>query len=258
MASGSETFIPPVAISGGRQIEWAPKPEPLVGCPPGLEYLIFSDQLRLLRREEVGVGSKISYIVKNSLGQQCYSVDEESDLRDRMLHGVKRGFVMHAVDKLGQESFRACHDYDGCCVGYPCTACCVNGESCATVIKVESPVGTYVGRIIQLSSKWTMRYALQDSVNQTVLVIEAPCCMLQCPCCISDDQQFKILTTDESAQIGTVRYLYNVYARDMLSNPANLEVKFPMDLDVKVKALVISTMLYIDIAIFFQGITPSR
>lgn len=255
MASGSVPSQPPLPPSGvlPNQAQWMAKPGSMMGCPPGLEYLTSLDQILVHQQVEIfevmtGIETKNRYAVKNSLGQQCYFAYEESDLCHRICCGNMRGFDMHIVDNIGQEIVRAHRDFK-CCVGCPW---CVSGESCAFIVNVESPVGTHIGRIIQLCSKWKPRYAIQDANNQTVLVIQGPCCVCSGPCCTAD-VPFNIFTADESTQIGTLARQYSGFTKEMFTNATNFGIKFPMDLDVRVKAVVLCATFLIDMMFFEQN-----
>lgn len=260
MDSGSvpSHTIPPATFNP-NETEWMSKQGFVISCPPGLEYFASLDQLQVLRQADIWTSteSKISYAVKNDFGQQCYSAYEESDIHQRMQYRNMRDFDLNILDKTGQEVVRAHRESKGCCVGCVCSSCCVNEESHSTIITVESPVGTYIGRIIQLPSKWT-QYAIQDSNNQTLLVIKAPPCTCSGPCSEPEDERFSILTVEESAQIGSITHLHNGLATEMLTNASCFDIKFPMDLDAKVKALLLCATLFLDIFMFGQNHRPRR
>lgn len=195
--------------------------------------------------------SNISYTVKNNVGQQCYAANEQSDVRHRLQDGNMRDFTIHIVDNTGQEVARAHRESRGRCVGCACSTCCISDDSDATTINVESPVGNSIGRIIQLPSNWTLRYAIQGTNNCTVFVLEIPSCMSRFSCSAPADEQFGILTADESIQIGTLTHLNNSVA-SQTSGIASSEydIKFPMNLDVKVKATVLCAAFFIDVFMF--------
>lgn len=240
----------PMAPPFPAQTQWMAKPGSIMGCPPGLEYLTQLDQLLIHQQVELleaftGIETRNRYAIKNNLGQQCYFAYEESEFCHRICCGNMRGFDMHIVDNLGQEVLRAHREFK-CCVG---CCWCIKGDSCAFIVSVESPVGVPIGRIVQLYSSWKPRYAIQNTNNETVLVIQGPCCICAGPCC-PDDVPFDVYTADESQQIGTLARQYSGFTKEMFTNATNFGVSFPMDLDVKVKALLLSATFLIDMMFF--------
>lgn len=231
-------------------LQWMNRPEAILGCPPGLEYLSTLDQILVHQKVELlevmtGWETKNKYSVKNSMGQQCYYAFEESETCHRLCCGSERGFVMHIVDNTNQEVLRAVRDFK-CCVG---CCCCVSGETCAYIIDVQSPVGVSIGRIIQLRSSWKPKYAVQNANHETMLVIEGPCCVCDGPCC-TKDIPFKVFTADGSQQIGAISRQYAGFTQEMFTDATNFGITFPQDLDVKVKAIVLCATFLIDMMFF--------
>lgn len=241
---------PPPPHPVQNQPQWMEKPGAVVGCPPGLEYLTQLDQLLVHQQIELlevmtGFETKNKYVIKNSLGQQCYYAYEESDLCERLCCGQARGFQMHIVDNVGQEVIRVNRVFK-CCVG---CCWCISGDCCAFTIEVQSPVGTSLGRIVQLHSKWSPRYAIKDANDQTILVVQGPCCVCSGPCCTAD-VPFELMTADESQNIGNISRQFAGFAQEMWTNATNFGIQFPRDLDVKAKALCLGALFLIDMMFF--------
>lgn len=235
------------------QQTWMERPEAIAGCPPGLEYMATLDQLLIQQQVELfeamtGIETKNKYAIKNSVGQQCYFAYEESELCHRLCCGSRRGFDMHIVDNMGQEVIRAHREFK-CCAG---CCCLINGDTCAYAIDVQSPVGMSIGRIVQLCSSWRARYAIQNSNHETMLVIEGPCCVCEGPCCPAD-VPFDIYTADGSQKIGTLARQYAGLAKEMFTDATNFGLTFPVDLDIKVKAILLSAAFLIDMMFFEQS-----
>nr|XP_039271271.1 phospholipid scramblase 1-like [Styela clava] len=243
--SGSQPAVIPPGAS-----QWMVRPAALEGVPPGLEYLTQLDQILIHQQVELfeaftGIETKNRYAIKNSLGQQCYFAYEESDLCMRLCCGNMRGFQMHIVDNTGKEVIRAYRDFR-CCVG---CCWCISGETCAFIVPVESPTGVPIGRIIQLCSAWKPKYAIQNERNETILIIQGPCCVWSGPCC-PQDVPFEIKTADESQTIGRLARQYAGLAKEWFTDATNFGINFPMDLDVKAKALLLSATFLIDMMFF--------
>lgn len=232
------------------QPQWMERPSGLPGCPPGLEYLSQLDQLLVHQQVELfeamtGIDTKNKYAIKNSLGQQCYFAYEESDLCMRLCCTNERGFTMHIVDNLGNEVIKATREFK-CCVG---CCCCISGDTCAYILSVESPVGTPIGRIVQMRTKWTPKYAIQNVNNETLLIIQGPCCPCSGPCCTSDTP-FELFTSDKRQNIGNISRQYSGFAKEMWTNATNFGIQFPADLEVKTKALALCATFLIDMMFF--------
>uniref|UniRef100_A0A3P8SCE2 Phospholipid scramblase n=1 Tax=Amphiprion percula TaxID=161767 RepID=A0A3P8SCE2_AMPPE len=93
--------LPPVPIL-------MPSPGRPAGCPPGLEYLIQTDQVLIHQRvdlAEMVIGWEMNnvYTVKNSMGQQVFVAAEENDIFTMQVCGPARPFTIHLHDNMGQE-----------------------------------------------------------------------------------------------------------------------------------------------------------
>jgi len=163
------------------------RPPPIPGVPAGLEYLSQVDQLLVHQQIEVfelltNWETKNRYMVKNSVGQQVYFAQEESDECQRQCCGPSRGFIMHITDNLGQEVIRVRREFK-CCAGWNC---CANCESCSMEVIVEAPVGTVIGAVKQECSFCAPTYGIFDSEGRRVLGVLGPVCFCQAICCPSD------------------------------------------------------------------------
>ncbi|XP_072044176.1 phospholipid scramblase 1-like isoform X2 [Amphiura filiformis] len=242
---------------GGKQMQWMSPPEqrPL-GCPPGLEYLTQIDQILIYGEVEpfqdlTGlpiVKDRLTnqYQIKNSLGQQVYFAYEESEVYQRNCCGRTRAFSMHITDNLSQEVIRITRPFK-CCAGY---CWCADPESsCSMELHVESPPGQVVGYVKQTKSIWSPLFAVQDGNQQTVLKISGPCNVCQSTCC-TGDIDFRILDQDGSQKIGRIAKQWGGMEREWAQHATTFRIEFPVDLDVKLKALLIGATFLIDYMYF--------
>ena len=87
----------------GPVVQWMPAPTPQGGnVPPGLEYLTYLDQLLVHQVVELleaftGWETDNKYVIKNSMGQQCYYAFEESGCCAKMCCHHKREFTMKVL-----------------------------------------------------------------------------------------------------------------------------------------------------------------
>ncbi|XP_053379773.1 phospholipid scramblase 2-like isoform X2 [Mercenaria mercenaria] len=231
---------------------WMPKPPSgPPGCPPGLDYLTQVDQILIKQQIEMmelftNWEAKNKYRLLNSMGQQVYFAKEESETCMRQCCRENRSFTMHVTDNLGNEvirlerEFRCWRDSNWC-------ACC---SCCAHRIVVEAPVGTVVGYVKQRPSFMAPKYVIMDENEKDILYIEGPCCVCQgCPC----DVNFTIHSaTDGETEVGKIQKQWGNLLQEMFTSADNFGVTFPMDLDVKMKAVMIGATFLIDF-MYFEG-----
>ncbi|CAK8673082.1 phospholipid scramblase 1-like isoform X2 [Clavelina lepadiformis] len=231
---------------------WMPIPQ-VSGCPPGLEYLTQLDQVLIHQQIELlevitDFETQNRYMLKNSLGQQCYYAHEESDLCMRLCCKNARGFVMHIDDNTGKEVIRLTREFK-CCAG---CCWCANTDHCAFMVNVESPVGNPIGQIRQDHYLWTPYFNILDANGEQIFKIKGPCCICTGPCC-PNDVPFDIHPKDTSnPPIGRIAKQYGGFLREAYTKATNFSVSFPMDLDVKMKAVLIGATFLFDMMYFEQ------
>lgn len=235
-----------------QQMQFMPRPEGIPGVPPGLEYLTQISQLLVHQQVELleilsGWEGENKYQIKNTLGQQVYFAAEESGGCERQCCGSSRGFIMHITDNLGQEVLRVTRDFK-CCAGWNCCAC---SECCAFEIRVEAPVGQVIGYSAQLQSCTRPRYSIMDAGHQEILYVEGPLCVCQGICC-TWDQEFRIMAQDRNQEIGKIAKQWTGIVREMTTDADNFSISFPVDLDVRIKAVLLGLLFLIDFMHFEQ------
>ncbi|KAL4221487.1 hypothetical protein ACF0H5_019744 [Mactra antiquata] len=233
--------------------QWMARPQGVPGCPPGLEYLCQIDQLLVKQQVELleaftGWETSNKYKVQNSMGQQVYFAAEESDMCQRQCCGPQRSFTMHITDNAGQEIIRVNREFK-CCAGCPWFAC---SRSLAHEISVEAPVGQVVGYVQQTQSCMEPRYSIMNAEREEILSITGPCCIISGPCC-TWDQEFIVHSKDGSTEVGKISKQWSGYVREVFTDADNFGVSFPMDLDVKMKAVMLGAVFLIDFMFFEQN-----
>jgi len=234
-----------------------PVPNAIPGCPPGLEYLTLLDQLLVHQKVELfeaftGIETKNKFVIKNSLGQQCFYAYEESDFCMRVCCGPERGFQMHILDNTGKEVMRVVRPFK-CCAG---CCWCADQDCCSSCIQIESPPGTAIGSIHQSKSCWVPWYEIRDANGQGVFRIKGPCCVCPGPCCTCDFP-FEIMSfndaassTGETPAVGRIVKQWGGLSKELFTDATNFSVSFPMDLEVKMKAVLLGATFLIDIMFF--------
>ncbi|XP_062849893.1 phospholipid scramblase 2-like isoform X2 [Trichomycterus rosablanca] len=212
------------------------------GCPPGLEYLTQVDQLLVHQKVELveallGWETCNHYLVRNSLGQQVFSASEGSDFCSRIICGSARSFVLRVHDNLGQEVLTLVRPLkcSGCC--FPC---------CLQELEVQAPPGTAIGYVIQNWHPYLPKFTIQNERKEAVLRVVGPFC--DCNCC--SDVNFEVTSPDEASVIGRISKHWTGLEAEMFTDADNFGVRFPIDLDVKTKAVLLAACFLIDFMFF--------
>jgi len=234
-------------MPGGQQ--WMARPENIPGCPPGLEYLCQIDQLIVKQQVELleaftGWETNNKYKVMNTVGQQVYFAAEETDMCMRQCCGPNRGFTMHITDNMNQELIRVAREFK-CCAGCQWFAC---SDGCAHEVTIEAPVGNIVGYVRQTQSCLEPRFSILDANHDEILSCAGPVCV----CCAGPcfEPEFKVFSKDGSQEVGKITKQWSGLGRELFTDADTFGVSFPMDLDVKMKAVMIGAVFLIDFMFF--------
>ncbi|KAJ3665712.1 hypothetical protein Zmor_001194 [Zophobas morio] len=229
---------------GGPPANWMPMPAGIPpNCPPGLEYLSMIDQLLVHQKIELfeaitGFETKNKFKIRNTLGQDVYYAAEDSDCLVRYCCGQIRPFDMKILDNYKTEVIHfyrplACQ---GCC--FPC---------CLQSMEVSAPPGTILGTIQQEWSIFYPTFAVKDANGDTILRIEGP--FFTCSCCCND-VEFRITSADGKTDVGKITKQWSGVLREAFTDADNFSISFPLDLDVKMKAVLMGGLFLIDIMFF--------
>ncbi|MCJ8731981.1 hypothetical protein PDJAM_G00206130 [Pangasius djambal] len=212
------------------------------GCPLGLECLTQTDLLLITQKVKLtevllGWEANNKYLVKNSLGQQVFFVAEENDCCNRNCCGRLRSFVLHVQDNGGQEVLRLTRPLRCSSCFYPC---------CLQELEVQSPPGTPIGYVVQTWHPFLPKYTVQNEMKQDVLKIVGPC--WTCKCC--SNVHFEVLSLDEKESVGRISKQWTGFLTEAFTDADNFGIKFPLDLDVKIKAVLLGACFLIDFMFF--------
>lgn len=242
---------PPQPDAPSNQYEYQ-QPAPstaAAGCPPGLEYLTQVDQIlikQVIELIEIFTGWETNnrFKVLNTLGQQVYFIQEETDCFQRQCCGPGRGFILHVTDNNQQEVMRIERPFK-CLAG----CCWCAGDGCSAFeLHVEAPVGNVIGYVRQERSGWKPKLALYDPDHTRLAVIEGPCCVFNSPCC--GDVEFPVYDPNKQQEIGMLAKQWTGALSEYFTDADNFCVKFPLDMDVRMKALFFGAMMMIDFMFF--------
>lgn len=224
------------------QPNWMPPPQSTIpGCPVGLEYLTQIDQLLIHQQVELlelvtGFETENKYRIRNTLGQDVFFAAENSNCCLRQYCGPSRPFAMSILDNTQREVIHLERPLR--CSGW-CCFCCLQR------VEVFAPVGTMLGTIEQDCSFLYPWFSIKDASGDTVLKIKGPCCY--CRCC---EVEFQILSGDGTQEVGKITKQWSGLAKEYFTDADNFGIQFPMDLDVKMKAILIGACFLIDFMFF--------
>lgn len=210
--------------------------------PPGLDYLVHVDQLIVKQKVEwleaiCGCETKNKYKVLNSMGQQIYKASEDNNCCTRNCLGANRPFDMELVDNNGTELI---HLYRP----FRCTSCffpCFLQE-----MEVHSPPGTIIGTIEQEWSIVTPQYVVKDQNGDVALRIEGPLCTFS----LCGDVEFNVLSPDGLNEVGKISKQWSGLLKETFTDADIFGISFPMDLDVRMKAVLLGACFLIDFNYF--------
>ncbi|XP_051253995.1 phospholipid scramblase 1-like isoform X1 [Dicentrarchus labrax] len=219
-----------------------PTPGRPVGCPPGLEYLTQTSQLLVHQRvemAEIAIGWEMNnvYTVKNSMGQQVFVATEENDIFTMQACGPGRPFTIHLHDNIGQEVLTVIRPLR-------CTMCCF--PCCLQELEVHSPPGNPIGYVEQNWHPGLPKFTILNEMRSPQLKIKGQ----WCDCSCMSDVIFEVMSLDESAVVGQISKQWGGFMQEGFTDADNFGISFPMDLDVKIKAVMVGACFLIDFMFF--------
>uniref|UniRef100_A0A8D0B6J8 Phospholipid scramblase n=1 Tax=Salvator merianae TaxID=96440 RepID=A0A8D0B6J8_SALMN len=210
--------------------------------PPGLEYLAQVDQVLIHQKVElveafIAFETNNKYEVRNSMGQPIFHALEQNDCCTRNCCGSLRRFSMRLEDPTGREVLRMVRPLKCVSCWFPC---------CLQELEVQSPPGTTIGYVVQTWHPFTPKFSIQNVEKETVLRVLGPC--FACSC--GGDVNFEVKTRDESRGVGRISKQWSGLLKEVFTDTDNFGIQFPMDLDVKIKAVLLGACFLIDFMFF--------
>ncbi|XP_076096155.1 phospholipid scramblase 1-like isoform X1 [Mytilus galloprovincialis] len=241
MAAGAVPPGPaPVVAQPGAAAptQWAAAGQAPPGCPKGLEYLASVDQLLVKQKVEAieaitGFETNNKYEIVNSLGQRVYQAVEDTCCCTRNCCGSTRPFDIKIMDNRNTEVIHLSR-------GLRCSSCWC--PCCLQRVTVEAPPGQVVGYVSQAWSLCKPRFKIENAEGETVLRIKGPCCQWE----MCGDIEFDVHTEDETTFVGRVTKQWTGLGKELFTDADNFGISFPVDLDIKMKAVMIGAVFLLD------------
>lgn len=210
--------------------------------PPGLELLTMLDKLIVKQKVElleafVGFETNNKYTIKAGTGQKVFYAVEDVDCCTRNCCGPARPFDIRILDMNQREVIHLNRPLrcDSCWC--PCFL---------QRVEVESPPGTIVGYVAQEWSICKPKFRIENAAGDTVLRIEGPFCTMS----ICGNVEFEVLSKDGAHKVGKISKEWAGLAREFFTDADKFGISFPMDLDVKMKAVMLGACFLIDFMFF--------
>ncbi|CAJ0594315.1 unnamed protein product [Cylicocyclus nassatus] len=214
--------------------------------PPGLEYLTMLDEIVIHQHSEcfetfTGCETKNMYSLKNSHGQKIYHATEKSNWCTRQCCGSGRAFTMHIMDNFNREILLIRRPLN--CCGKACFGLLPRLGLCRTKCTVESPPGNVIGRVEQQGFCCHTCLVVKDADGEAIMQVHSPCCLiLHCTC---QDKTFPVDKIDGES-VGSIMKKWGGCCREAFTDADEYSVTFPVNLDVKVKAVLLGATFLID------------
>jgi len=214
--------------------------------PPVLENLVTIDQFFVKQKVElleafVGFETNNKYSVKSASGQELFYAVEDVDCCTRNCCRPSRPFEMKIFNANQREvaHFSRPLRCDSCwcpCFLQKLEVCC--------------PPGNVVGYVEQEWSICSPKFRITNAAGDTILRIEGPFCTFS----ICGAVEFQVLSRDGKVQVGKISKQWSGLAREMFTDADNFGISFPMDLDVKMKMVMIGACFLIYVMLFEKSV----
>lgn len=231
-------------------VVWMPMPTLMLNCPPGLEYLAQLDNIHVLQHFEpleiiTGFETNNRYDIKNNLDQMVYFVNEDTDDYTRNAYRTLRPFVLRVTDFMGREIMTMQRPFR-------CSCCCFCCPSTRQELEVQCPPGVTIGFVAEHWNLCRAVYSIQNERKEDMMGVYGPCSTYGC----GSDSVFEVISLDGVSSIGSITRKWNGVLSAM-SDADHFEIHFPIDLDVKMKAMIFGACFLIDF-MYFESSPPQR
>ena len=93
-------------------------------------------------------------------------------------------------------------------------------------------------------------YRVKDAEGTIVFKIEGPICTYSC---FGSDVEFKVLSADGITQVGKISKQWSGLLKEAFTDADIFGINFPIDLDVRMKGVLLGACMLIDFNFFEQS-----
>ncbi|XP_033149756.1 phospholipid scramblase 2-like isoform X2 [Drosophila busckii] len=193
-------------------------------CPRGLEYLASVDQLLITEQVETWGNT---YVVKNALGQRVFVATEQSSCMSQACGGEERSINISICDNFNSEVIQVYRPED----------CC----NCCEMPAVEvSASGNLIGSIQKETTFMTPVFDIRNHAGDSVLRLKGSAL---------SHHKFELHAMNGNT-IGKIVKQWSGLARELFTDADCFGISFPLDLDVRMKAVLLGATFLIDFLYF--------
>uniref|UniRef100_H0XKT3 Phospholipid scramblase n=1 Tax=Otolemur garnettii TaxID=30611 RepID=H0XKT3_OTOGA len=140
-----------------------------------------------------------------------------------------------------------------CVLGHMCTFTRAS-NLCHSLLQLEvqCPPGVTLGFVAEHWNLCRAVYSIQNEKKENVMRVRGPCSTYGC----GSDSVFEIKSLDGVSTIGSIIRKWNGLLSAM-ADADHFDIRFPMDLDVKMKAMIFGACFLIDF-MYFERSPPQR
>ncbi|XP_073435242.1 phospholipid scramblase 2-like [Dendrobates tinctorius] len=201
-------------------------PAPMPSSSQGLEYLCQVSQMQIqIRSPFLLYCRRIIYDIKNSVGQQVYTVTEDFNCPYQYFCMGVRSFTRRMTDNTGGLVMEVHKPFE-----CPILSCCLKSET----IDVKSASGEPMAYIVKGSNQFLLTLKILNENKDEVLNITATQCFN------FFEAHLKVTNVQEKMVVGMITIKENYSSK-------TYDVHFALDLDVKMKAAILATCLLFDV-----------
>ncbi|XP_073530759.1 phospholipid scramblase 1-like [Phyllobates terribilis] len=204
----------------GAVSPWTPAPAP--SSLQGLEYLSQVSQM-LVQLKSTGLllrCTRLIFDIKNSMGQQVYTVTEDFNCLLQYMFMGYRSFTRRISDNTGGLVMEVYKPFE--CPIFPYCQ--------TTKAEVKTASGVPMAYIVKGKNPWFLTFKILNENSEEVLKITATSCFS------FSNIYLKVTTIQENTEVGMI-----VIERNF--STLKFHVRFSLDLDVKMKAAILATCL---------------
>uniref|UniRef100_A0A452S4J4 Phospholipid scramblase n=1 Tax=Ursus americanus TaxID=9643 RepID=A0A452S4J4_URSAM len=129
---------------------------------------------------------------------------------------------------------------------------CPPGLEYLTQLEVQCPPGVTIGFVAEHWNLCRAVYSLQSEKRENVMRVRGPCSTYGC----GSDSVFEVKSLDGMSNVGSIIRKWNGLLSAM-GDADHFEIHFPLDLDVKMKAMIFGACFLIDF-MYFERSPPQN